>query len=220
MAAVAIEGASVVTVLRHGAVEGPAFVYRGRRDDPLSELGWRQMEAAVGADRVRDLGAGYRGRGPLLRVATSPLQRCRAFAQHLAERHGVPLHVSPAFQEIAFGEWEGLTPEQAAARNPVEHRRFRASAGTVAAPGGESLAELRQRVRAGWEAWLAQSPDHAQGGQHLLVTHAGVMRALLIELLGLPASHIYRIALPEAAQFQVSLLAGEAPVLLSLNASR
>ncbi len=216
----AIEGATLVTVLRHGAVEGRPFVYRGRQDDPLSELGWKQMETAtratVGADRVREIDAGYRGRGPLLQVATSPLQRCQAFAHQLAERLGIPLHVSPAFQEIAFGEWEGLTPEEAAQRNPVEHALFRASAGSVAAPGGENLVEVRQRVRAGWEEWLAQCP----GGQRLLVTHAGVMRALLIELLGLPASHVYRIALPEAAHFQVSILAGEAPVLLSLNSSR
>jgi len=200
----AIEGATLVTVLRHGEVAGRPFVYRGRQDDPLSEQGWRQMETVIAAAP------------PFVAIASSALQRCQAFARRIAERHGVPLHVSPAFQEIAFGEWEGLTPEQAAQRNPVEHALFRASAGSVAAPGGENLVEVRQRVRAGWEAWLAD----ARGGQRLLVTHAGVMRALLIELLGLPASHIYRIALPEAAHFQVSLLAGEAPVLLSLNASR
>jgi len=197
----AIEGATLVTVLRHGAVEGRPFVYRGRQDDPLSELGWRQMEAVIATAPQVDA------------IASSPLRRCREFAERLAERHGVPLHVSPAFQEIAFGEWEGLTPEEASRRNPQEHALFRASAGTVAAPGGENLTELRQRVRAGWEAWLADGA----GGQHLLITHAGVMRALLMELLGLPAAYVYRVALPEAAHFRVSLMAGEAPILLSLN---
>ncbi|MDD5389123.1 MAG: histidine phosphatase family protein [Gallionellaceae bacterium] len=198
-----IEGATVVTVLRHGEVAGRPFVYRGRQDDPLSELGWKQMESAVGA-----------GLTAIDAIASSPALRCQVFAQHLAERHGVPLHMSPAFQEIAFGEWEGLTPEEAAKRNPIEHALFRSSAGNVAAPGGENLIEARRRVRAGWEEWLTG----AGGGRRLLVTHAGVMRALLIELLGLPASHVYRIALPEAAHFQVSLLTGEAPILLSLNA--
>lgn len=199
---VGIEGASVITVLRHGAVEGRPFVYRGRQDDPLSELGWKQMENVVKA-----------GLPAIDAIASSPARRCQAFAQHLAERHGVPLHISPAFQEMAFGEWEGLTPDEAAQRHPVEHALFRSSAGTVAAPGGESLIELRRRVRTGWDKWLAD----ASGGNRLLVTHAGVMRALLIELLGLPASHVYRIALPEAAHFRVSVLAGEAPILLSLN---
>jgi len=198
----AIEGATLITVLRHGAVQGRPFVYRGRQDDPLSDLGWRQMAAVIAAAP------------PFNTIASSPLRRCQVFAQQLAERLEIPLHVSPAFQEIAFGEWEGLTPEEAAQRNPVEHALFRASAGTVAAPGGESLIEFQQRVRAGWEEWLTDSA----GESRLLITHAGVMRALLIELLGLPASHVYRIALPETAHFQVSLLAGEAPILLSLNA--
>ena len=43
----AIEGATLVTVLRHGAVQGRPFVYRGRQDDPLSELGWKQMAAVI-----------------------------------------------------------------------------------------------------------------------------------------------------------------------------
>ena len=197
----AIEGATVVTVLRHGAVEGRPFVYRGRQDDPLSDLGWRQMAAVIEAAPPFDA------------IASSPLQRCRAFARQLAERQGVPLHVSAAFQEIAFGEWEGLTTEEAAQRNPFEHPLFRA--GSAAAPGGESLGQLRRRVLAGWQEWLADS----MGEHRLLVTHAGVMRALLSELLGLPASHVYRIALPEAAHFRVSLLAGAAPVLLSLNST-
>lgn len=193
-----VEGATLVTVLRHGAVAGPPFVYRGRQDDPLSAAGWRQMEAAVGVDAY-DV------------IATSPLVRCREFAERLAGRNGGSLQILPAFQEIDFGEWEGLSSDQAAARDPDPHRRFRAGSG--AAPGGESLADLHHRVRRGWETWLADSG----GDRRLLVTHAGVMRALLMDLLDLPASSIYRIALPEAACFQVSLLAGEAPVLLNLN---
>ena len=63
---------------------------------------------------------------------------------------------------------------------------------------------------------LADLAD-ARGGHRLLVTHAGVMRALLMDLVGLDPAHAYRIALPETAHFQVSILAGEAPVLLNLN---
>ena len=41
---VEIAGATLVTVLRHGAVQGRPFVYRGSQDDPLADLGWRQMQ--------------------------------------------------------------------------------------------------------------------------------------------------------------------------------
>ncbi len=121
------------------------------------------------------------------------------------------LTVSPAFAELDFGTWEGLTPAEAAARDPEAHARFRAG---EAAPGGESAGDLRRRVLAGWETWLTDTA----GGEHLLITHAGVMRILLEALLDLPAGHARRIALPEAASFRVSLLAGETPVLLALNA--
>jgi broad specificity phosphatase PhoE len=72
---------------------------------------------------------------------------------------------------------------------------------------------LRQRVGAAWDRWLAD----ACGGHRLLLTHAGVMHALLLDLLGLPESHLWRIALAESGYFRVSWLAGHDPVLLELN---
>ena len=199
-----IDGATRVTVLRHGAVAGRPHVCRGALDEPLSALGWRQLEAVTRA--WRDAASRFDA------VASSPLSRCRAFAEVYARDAGLPLRVDDAFREIAFGAWEGLTVEQAAARDPALYRQFRA--GGAAAPGGEHAEAFRARVVAGWQAWLAE----ATGERRLLVTHAGVMRVLLAHLLELPPAMVWRIALPEAAHFQVSLLAGETPVLLALNA--
>lgn len=193
-----IAGATIVTVLRHGAVAGRPFVYRGKLDDPLSESGWEQMRQVMA------------GTPAYTAIASSPLRRCREFAEAIAAQHQLPLTVSAAFAELDFGTWEGLTPEEAASRDPEAHARFRAGG---AAPDGEALADLASRAWAGWQDWLNQP----HGDERLLVTHAGVMRALLLLLLDLPASHAWRFALPEAASFRVSLLAGEAPILLSLN---
>ena len=194
---------TLVTVLRHGQVAGRAHVYRGVLDDPMTE---------AGTARVREV-AERLARPGYDRVATSPRRRCRTFAAEYAGQRGCPLAVLDAMAEMGFGAWEGLTPAEATLSDPAQHELFRTSAGRVPPPGGESVAELRQRVRRGWEAWLAD----ARGGHRLLVTHAGVMRALLMELVGLEPAHVYRIALPEAAHFQVSVLPGEAPVLLNLN---
>lgn len=200
--------ATLVTVLRHGQVSGRAHVMRGDRDDPLSERGHAQMRAVL---------ARLESRAPpgfaLAAIATSPRRRCRVFARMWARERGVPLKVMDGFRELSFGAWEGLTGTRAARLDPEGWRLFRDSAGQVAPPGGESVGDLCRRVRAAWQAWLGDPP----GGHHLLVTHAGVMRALLMELAGLPPSHAWRIALPEAAHFQVSLMAGKAPILLNLN---
>lgn len=198
-----IPGATLVTVLRHGAVRGRAHVYRGALDEPMSDAGMARLARVAQRLAVP----------PYTRIASSPLRRCQDFAQAYAEAQGLPLDRLADFRELGFGAWEGLTPEEAARRDPDHHHRFRDSAGTLAPPGGESLPQLRARVGAAWHAWLAESRD----GHRLLVTHAGVMRALLMELFGLAPERVYQIALPEAAQFQVSHLPGEPPVLLALN---
>jgi broad specificity phosphatase PhoE len=196
-----IAGATLVTVLRHGVVAGRPYVYRGALDESMTQAGLRQVQAA--AERL----------APFARIASSPSRRCLDFARAYAAEHAVRLDVIESFREMAFGDWEGMTPDAAARLNPELHRLFCASPGSVAPPGGESVPQLQARVGAAWDAWLHDSA----GGHRLLITHAGVMRALLMQLLGLPLAHAYRIALPEAAHFQVSVMAGEAPVLLALN---
>lgn len=192
-----------VTVLRHGQVNGRPFVYRGALDDPMTELG-----AAILLRTAQRLAT------PAFdRIASSPLVRCLDFAESYAMEHKLPLDVLDSMREMHFGAWEGLTPEEAARLDPTHHELFRGTAGKVGAPEGESITDLVRRVSRGWEDWLAGS----QGGHRLLVTHAGVMRALLIDVIGLDPAHVYRVALPEAAHFQVSVLVGAAPVLLNLN---
>jgi broad specificity phosphatase PhoE len=194
---------TLVTILRHGQVNGRPFVYRGALNDPMTEQG---------AARVWEIAE--RLAAPAFdRLASSPLVRCLDFAEAYARESDLPLDVLDSMREMHFGAWEGLTPVEAARLDPTHHELFRGTAGKVGAPEGESVTDLRKRVRQGWQDWLAG----ANGGHRLLVTHAGVMRALLMELIGLDPAHAYRIALPEAAHFQVSVLPGEAPVLLNLN---
>jgi len=193
--------ATLVSVLRHGEVAGPAHVFRGRSDPPLTTRGLAQMRNVVG-DRRFDS------------VATSPLLRCRAFAEQLSAEQGIACRALADMRELDFGDWEGMRGAEAAERDAEAYERFQLRADSASAPGGETLGAFRRRVLAAWQAWLAD----ADGGHRLLVVHAGVMRILLQHLLDLPAQSLYSVALPEAAQFQVSLLAGEAPVLMKLNA--
>jgi broad specificity phosphatase PhoE len=193
----------LVTVLRHGAVAGRAHVFRGAQDDPLSAQGMAQMQQALGRFSPSVFDA----------VATSPLKRCHEFAAAYAAHHGVPLQVLPQFSELAFGDWEGLSPDEAAAFHPAECRAFQSTHGVHAPPNGESLAQLRARTSQGWHEWLGQDG----GTDRLLVTHAGVMRALLMELFGFTPAQAFQVALPEAASLRISWLHGQPPFLLSVN---
>ena len=192
---------TLITVLRHGEVEGAPHVFRGRSDPVLSANGLQQMQFALRsfADTRFDS------------IATSPLARCRAFADNLASET-VPVVLND-FREMDFGDWEGKTPQAARALTPELFERFRSNPEGLSPPSGEPFDVFRKRVASAFRQWLG----NADGGHRLLVTHAGVMRVLLIEHLGLPVCNLYRIALPNAASFQLSVLAGHPPCLLNLN---
>ena len=69
-----------VDFLRHGEPVG-GEVLRGRIDHPLSDLGWSQMQkAAALCAELKTSAATPRW----THLISSPLQRCRVFAEHLA----------------------------------------------------------------------------------------------------------------------------------------
>ena len=192
---------TLITVLRHGEVEGAPHVFRGKGNPALSPRGLQQMrQATLAAPRLDS-------------IATSPLARCRAFADSLAAEMGMVPVVLDDFREMDFGDWEGKTPQAAQALTPELFESFRNNPEGLSPPNGEPFDVFRERVTAAFRQWLG----NADGGHRLLITHAGVMRILLIEHLGLPVCNLYRIALPNAASFQLSILPGHPPCLLNLN---
>lgn len=198
------EAATLVTVLRHGEVAGPANVLRGRMDTPLSDTGWRQMRTTYSALDT-----------PVTMLATSPLLRCSAFAREIAVRHNLPLHENDALREIDFGAWENLTPDAARASSPTLFAKFLTHPEGVTLPQGEPFDAFKQRVLTAFDTCLAQS----NGGHLLMITHAGVMRVLLASIMNMPWADVYRVAIPAAGSFRLSCLAEHPPYLLNLNPS-
>lgn len=190
---------TLITVLRHGEVEGAPHVFRGKSDPVLSTNGWQQMQRALRAFPEFDS------------VATSPLARCRAFADSLTSAEGSV--ILNDFREMDFGDWEEQTPQAVQALSPDLFQRFQNNPEGLSPPNGEPFDVFRKRVSTTFKQWL----DKANGGHRLLITHAGVMRILLVEHLGLPVCNLYRIALPHAASFQLSMLADHPPCLINLN---
>lgn len=187
---------TTLDLMRHGEPVGGRR-YRGQIDDPLSEKGWAQMHATVG-DTV-----------PWTRIVSSPLLRCRAFAETLADRHGLPLALDDRLKEVGFGEWEGKSAAEIEQGAPGTLTRFKADPINARPAGAEPLADFHARVAAGVEALLAQ---HA--GQHvLLVGHAGVTRMALAWALHIPLEHAYRIEVTPASLTRLRWDGGRASLI-------
>ncbi|MCW8919412.1 MAG: alpha-ribazole phosphatase family protein [Gammaproteobacteria bacterium] len=185
------EQTTIIDILRHGEPVGGAR-YRGQLDDPLSELGWAQMRAAVA------------GRDEWQQIVTSDLSRCAAFADELGERLAVPVERCVPFREIGFGDWEGLTAKEIMARDEAALFAFWQDPLTHTPPNGEPLPAFAERIEAAWQALLLR---HA-GKRLLLVGHAGMMRILLLKALNMPLDSFYRFDLRNAALIRLRVDSG------------
>jgi broad specificity phosphatase PhoE len=166
--------------VRHGETEfARERRFAGSRDVPLTPRGRRQCEAVARA---------LAGAHPTV-VYASPLGRARESAELIAAPSGLAVRVDPAFREMAFGEWEGLTRAEVAQRYPRELAAWAETPHLVQPPGGERLDEVAARVTAGLSA-LAD----AQGGQTVvLVSHAIVARLIVLEALGLGLDRLWSV---------------------------
>ncbi|MFZ5814750.1 MAG: histidine phosphatase family protein [Bacillota bacterium] len=155
-------------LVRHGATaanqEGR---YIGCSEHPLSPEG--EAQAAR-------LAAFFRAEPPAA-IRSSDLGRALQTARAIGAATGLPVQPDPRLRELHFGQWDGLTYTEIEALAPAPLRAWLEDPEHRAPPGGESLASLRSRALAA----LAESPDRT-----VLVTHGGVVRALLAHLTGRP----------------------------------
>jgi len=177
-----------IDLLRHGEVEG-GRVYRGSRDDALTNEGWGAMHAAVGDTRE------------WTRIISSPLQRCRAFAEELAAQLGVPLAIDARWREIHFGDWEGKSADELMQSCPEAITRFWEDPERHTPPNGETLAAFCARVEEVWDDVVAQPASE----RLLIVTHGGPIRFILGRACGLPVAETLRLDIPLAYRCRMTI---------------
>ncbi|PMM51336.1 histidine phosphatase family protein [Vibrio splendidus] len=154
-----------IYLLRHGKVEGKAAL-NGFSDVLVKpEMQQRICESLAEQNLSLDC------------VITSPLKRCSDLASLYAERMSVPLSVAPDFQEMNFGEVDGVAFDDLEDKwamldtfwqDPANHQLT----------GAESLQSFHNRVTQAWSQLLNDPSDNL-----LLVTHGGVIRMLLAHCL-------------------------------------
>jgi broad specificity phosphatase PhoE len=158
--------------LRHGQTpHSRDDRYCGSSDPDLTEDG-RAMAAAIGEAL---------GREPFAAIYSSPLRRARETAAPLAGAKGMQVRLVPGLREIGYGEWEGLSPDEAAARDHDLHLLWSADPALHAPPGGERAIDVAARALEAVESIRRDFTD----GDVLVVSHKSTIRVVVCALLGI-----------------------------------
>ncbi len=191
---------------------------QGHSDLPLSALGETQ------ARQVGQWFAARRVQG----IFTSPLQRSRQTAHAIASGlsaaptnaqgsngQSLSLIVERDLAEMHLRAWEGLTPEEIDTRFDGAYRQWKQRSSSVLIPQAEAVEDFRARVRGVWQRLIEGAPE----GEHVIVSHGGVIAALLADLLEAEYDLVLRGVRVDNASVTAIELNGGAPHVLWVNAT-
>ena len=193
-------------LVRHGQTSGNVQrVWQGWIGGELTPLGVQQAEATARrlAACGEDIDALY----------SSPLHRAWQTAQIVGQALGLSPVAHEGLKEIWFGEIEGVTLEEFAARYPELYRRWsNRNDMSFTWPGGESRAEFHQRAGRAIEEIVARH----DGGSIVIASHGGTLRAILAHLFPVQLGRWFHYNLDNCSLTRVRL-APDDPQLLALN---
>lgn len=175
-------------LLRHGLPEG-GEIFRGSTDVALSDKGFEQMLAAEDKLADRDI------------IITSPLQRCRSFAEQLSQRSQKQVVQDASLREVSFGDWDGMSFDDVKSQYAEKYMQYWQDPINNSPPNAEPIPEFSQRISHAIEALAVQH----KGKKLLLVTHGGVIRAALSYALGNELNAMMRYEVPYASISQIKI---------------
>ena len=159
-------------LLRHGQTAHSAeHRLSGTSNPELTELGKEQARRA--AEALRSL-------GPIDAIVASPQTRAQQTAQAAADALGFDtFETIDGFREIDFGDFEGLTREEARKKDGEACAAWESSI-SKAPPNGESITALHRRVT---RARL-KLQEQREGQTILVVTHMMPIKSVIRQGLG------------------------------------
>lgn len=161
---------TLITLVRHGKVAGPAALY-GRTDIEPSAEGYRDLIRTLNSLHVQT---------PISQLISSPRLRCLKVAQEFSATHQLSLYTEENLQEMNFGSWDGI-PFDALSDEWKNIEAFWQSPHSMQPPQGESLTDFAARVINSWELLMSDNtPEHK-----VIICHGGVIRILIAHILQL-----------------------------------
>jgi broad specificity phosphatase PhoE len=165
-----------ITIVRHGQTEyNKTYTLQGTLDVPLNEEGKAQAEKL--SNFLKDY--------PFTHVYTSPLSRAYETAKAINQVHQLDLNVVDDLREIELGRWEGLTWKRVMDEDKETYDRFEDDDETLEFDG-EIIPKFHARAV---DAFLKIVNNHDDLDNLLLVTHGGVIRAIVTHVLNIDREH-------------------------------
>jgi alpha-ribazole phosphatase len=180
-------------LVRHARVQSE-FVGRliGSSDVPLDPSSEAQTKAL--AERILRWTPGV--------CYCSPLTRCRDTARRIVPH--LPSQIDGDLREIDFGLWENRTFPEIASEEPALIDRWADFSPEFCFPGGEGVRSFLERVQNAADRFAKCTEQTT-----LLVTHGGVIRAMICHLLGLEPRKYVAFDVPYAGIAVIDLFDGK-----------
>jgi probable phosphoglycerate mutase len=168
---------TTVVLVRHGRTElteSKRMSGRGGANPGLSAAGFQDAQK-VALELSKFGVSGPWGHLPKPNaIVSSPIQRTIDTANSIAKVLDLEVQPLEEFAEISFGEWDGLTHEEAQRMWPSEWESWQGS-WTAAPPKGESLEDFDRRIELGRSKLFQQFA----GQTVVLVAHVMPIRAMI-----------------------------------------
>ncbi len=175
-----------IYLARHGQTEtNREGRFCGHAETSLTPLGIEQARALAGRLARVELAAAY----------TSDFSRAIQTAMLILGERGVAPRPEPALRELHYGEWELERESVIRRRDPERYRLMRDEDPAWRPPGGESVAEVRERTSRA----LDRIVKAHRGREVLVVSHGTAINCMLSAVLGMPESHVFRIDVANCA---------------------
>jgi broad specificity phosphatase PhoE len=174
---------TIYLLMRHAAYDFGVRHLAGRSEWSLSADGQAQANALAHRGLPRRVTL----------VHSSPRARCLQTIAPYSAATGQPAAVRQALDEVDFGNWTGL--EYSALENDPHWRNWNERRGEARAPAGESMSEAQARIVRHLKATSRAHPS----GTIVVVTHAELIRAVVLHCLSLPLNSWQSVDVPYAS---------------------
>ena len=175
----------IVLAARHGETTwNLAGRYQGRLESSLSALGVRQGLA---------LGEALTHAKPRVqRIVSSPLLRCTATAQFVADRLDVRVETDDRLIEIGHGDWEGRLRDEIMQSEPRLWYLWKNKPTDAVFSSGDTMQKVAER----WYDFISEQTFMVPT---LVVTHDAVARAAICLAQGISLDEMWKVKMENAA---------------------